>query len=82
MTHYALPWPPDADPPVDETGGDQLGLWAPTCLHCRGSGVVLVVSDEQTNHRAECPQCHGSGIAALDRDWPRARACSPDESDQ
>lgn len=63
--------PPYVDSDVPEAPGDQLGLWAPTCLACRGRGWVetSVAETGEDAQRIACPQCQGSGIAAFTQDF-------------
>lgn len=66
---YALPWPPDADPPDPEVGAStdavqHSALWMGSCPRCAGRGVVdlgfdLGVAAQVT---ATCPVCLGSGV--------------------
>ena len=59
---YALPWPPDCDPPAEEPDR-QVQLWVGSCPRCSGEGVVTlddligVDGDAYT-----CPTCLGSGV--------------------
>jgi hypothetical protein len=55
---YALPWPPDADPPEP-----QQSLWIPSCPRCGGAGVVrLEVDGADPDDWYTCRECGGSGV--------------------
>lgn len=63
---YALPWPPDADPP-----GDQLDLWEGSCPTCQGGGrePCLWDADGQVLDEVACRTCNGTGIKPAEFDW-------------
>lgn len=64
---YALPWPPDADPPAEPAPKPPArlgGLWRGACWRCNGSGAVSLaeLGGDDSGDRVGCPVCGGSGI--------------------
>ena len=60
---YALPWPPDCDPPPETVQEPQSSLWQGSCERCAGAGIVaLELEGADPDDRYTCPACMGSGL--------------------
>jgi len=59
---WALPWPPDADPP--EPYEPQQMLWIGSCERCGGRGITrLDIDGADPDDWYTCERCDGTGLA-------------------